>query len=261
MREARTIYVVLISLLFFVGSIGISRELQGYRKERPSFRQKVTHIPMGGFETVTADVLWMRLVQYMGSPSQDQRHQYVSRVAGQLDSITRLDPRFRIVYDHGVLFLAVNKPAEALDLVDRALEHIPGGEYGWRLPFYGAFISYRYWDHPDRYKRSLQYMKKLESIPDAPVFAKRFRARILEKKQDYDSAFLVWQKLFLAAQNPHDLSIAWKGMRRAAAEVAGGTADKELRKKALSILEKGKVTPEPEIISGEKQGQDLGQNK
>lgn len=229
--------VVVMAVAFLAGSIVTSSTLVEMRAADTRLSPKIFHVPLGGFEAVVADILWIRLIQYMGSYDVgfDDREAWANDLYRKFDQLTRLDPGFTIAYQYGVLFLMVDVPEKALKLCDRGLAHIPPGELDWKLPLYGAFISYRYSKDPARYDKSLEYLKGLMKMKDCPSFVPRFQAKIIEKTGSAKMSLEVWYKLYKSA-GPADRGIVISNLRKVAQNVLANEKDPELTEKARFIL-------------------------
>ena len=58
---------LVIAAVLFAGSVVTSDKLTDIRKEDARLSPKILHLPMAGFESVIADILWIRLIQFMGT--------------------------------------------------------------------------------------------------------------------------------------------------------------------------------------------------
>jgi len=235
--RVHSVALLALALMLLLGSAVTSRSLLHLRDAYVPLRTRVLHMPLAGFEPVVADMLWIRLVQYMGQQTEDDQDLYMRNVQAKLDTITRLDPRFVIVYHYGVLTLMVSSPDDALKLLDRGLAHIPEDDYDWRLPFYGAFISARYSEEPGRYERSLKWLSYVDEQAESPGFVVRFRPRLMEKQEDFEGALLLWYDLYENCSAPQDRAIVERGLLRAATRVREQSANDSVRKLAESLLQ------------------------
>ena len=237
-RDTGSVVIVLvIAAAFLAGSILTSNTLVDIRGTNQRLSPKILHIPMAGFESVVADILWIRLIQYMGSYNvgPDNREEWANDIHRKFDNLTRLDPSFTIAYQYGVLFLMVDAPEKALALCDRGLTHIPPYEIDWKLPLYGAFISYQYSRKDGRFDRSLKYLEGLMKLSDCPAFVPRFHARVVEKQGSAGMSLEVWHNLYRdSGETGRD--IVASNLRRMAEEVLESEEDSDLREKARFIL-------------------------
>ncbi len=238
-RNAGNIIIVLvIAVAFLAGSVVTSNTLVDIRRANPRLSPRILHIPMAGFESVVADILWIRLIQYMGSydVTNDNRKEWANDIYRKFDKLTRLDPYFTIAYQYGVLFLMVDAPEKALALCDRGLAYIPPHEIDWKLPLYGAFISYRYSREDGRFDRSREYLEDLMELEDCPSFVPRFHARVVEKQGSVKMSLEVWHKLYKDSESGVSRGIAASNLRRMADEVLKNEKDPDLKEKARFIL-------------------------
>ena len=233
----RTVIILVITAAFFAGSVVTSKTVVDIRGEDQRLSSKMFHIPMAGFESVVADILWIRLIQYMGSyyAGVDEREEWANDLYRKFDNLTRLDPSFTIAYQYGVLFLSVDAPEKALILCDRGLTHIPPDELDWKLPLYGAFISYQYSREANRFERSMKYLEGLMKLKDCPSFVPRFHARVVEKQGSAKMSLEVWHKLYKSSE-AGNRSIVASNLRRMAEDVLAKEEEPELKEKARFIL-------------------------
>lgn len=237
-RNAGSVVIVLvIAAAFLAGSVVTSNTLVNIRGANSRLSPKILHIPMAGFESAVADILWIRLIQYMGSYNvgPDNRKEWANDIHRKFDKLTRLDPYFTIAYQYGVLFLMVDAPEKALALCDRGLAHIPPNEIDWKLPLYGAFISYQYSREDGHFDRSRKYLEGLMKMRDCPSFVPRFHARVVEKQGSAKMSLEVWHKLYKNSGGA-SRGIAASNLRRLVEEVLKNKEDPDLKEKARFIL-------------------------
>jgi hypothetical protein len=89
-----------------------------------------------GYDTVLADLYWMRAVVYYGGQRlQTDAPPDYALLYSLLDLVTTLDPRFNIAYRFGAIFLAETypsgpgRPDQAIALLERGIERTGRWEY------------------------------------------------------------------------------------------------------------------------------------
>lgn len=153
-----------------------------------------------GFESLAADIYWLRTVQYFGGQrlyATDKRFELLSPL---LDLTTTLDPQFKIPYRYGAVFLSepqprgAGKPLEAVALIDRGIANNPGH---WRFYLDKGFI---YFWHVQDYEKASEVFLEGAAIEGAPYWMKSMAARALGRG-DRNTARELWRLLFQTAEN------------------------------------------------------------
>jgi tetratricopeptide (TPR) repeat protein len=242
-----TVSGLILAGVLFVGAVYTSSKATKIRDAEELLSPQLLHTPMAGFEPLAADIQWIQLVQFMGMGySSGKKEVYVDRLYRRFDRLTSLDPYFTIAYHYGTLFLSVEAPEKALSIVDRGLEYIPREELDWKLPFYGAFISYQYYKGDDQYDKCLVYLDQAMKHEGYPLYVPTFRAMIMERKGGAKEALEEWYRLYQGC-DPSDKTFLQGNLERVADEILKTSKDDEAKKRATSILEEikkgGEATP------------------
>lgn len=150
-----------------------------------------------GFDTVLADVYWIRTVVYFGrqrlSAREDKNYDLLFPL---LDLVTLLDPRFAIAYRFGALFLTEpppggpDRPDQAIELLQRGVARTPERwEYLHDIGFVHA------WSRRD-YEEAARWFERASLIPGAPFWLKSTAASMLIRGGDRASARQMWQQMY-----------------------------------------------------------------
>lgn len=123
-------------------------------------------------------------------------HKTIEHVYRQVDTITRLDPAYELVYKYGILFLGFQSPQNAVEMTERAVRFIPEDELDWRIPFWGAFTAFQNLDSENNLETCLKLLTYAENTPDAPSFVKRFRPLVLKEKGQVTDALESWLNIY-----------------------------------------------------------------
>jgi hypothetical protein len=154
-----------------------------------------------GFASVVADVYWIRAVVYYGGARRqdDSAPADYSLLHPLLELVTTLDPRFRVAYRFGAIFLTEaypngpGRPDLAIGLLQRATTADgPRWEYMHDIGF-----VYYWWlrDYP----RAAEWFEKAADAPGGPAWLRPLAATTLAKGGDRESSRLLWRQLALSS--------------------------------------------------------------
>jgi hypothetical protein len=149
-----------------------------------------------GFNTVWADVYWIRAIQFFGSTklSKDPHKDY-GRLYPLLDIITGLDPHFSIAYRLGAILLSEDYPSgagntdQALALLEKGMRAMPGR---WQLFQDAGFVNY--WWRRD-YQAAAQWFLKAEALPGAPKWLGLVAASTLAERGQTAVVRELWYRM------------------------------------------------------------------
>lgn len=147
----------------------------------------------GGLDTVIADLLWLRCVQYVAAENKGERS--FIWLNKMLDTVVRLDPYFRDVYRYGGVFLTALKAdsGAGLDLLERGMVRRPGA---WELPYEAAmvFLLNRA-GQPDSKRRAAYYLGMSAATAQAPEFITTLAAKLQGEYNLTDIERDMWSKM------------------------------------------------------------------
>jgi len=161
-----------------------------------------------GFHGVAADLLWIQIVQYVGTHVEtDMKFPQLSKA---LELTTSLDPRFLEPYRLGGLFLLyfARQPQAAVSLLERGAAANPDR---WELPH--DLGRYYYLEVQD-YDRALQWWERAAKLPDRPDYLPRFVARLYARTGQTETVLELWSELYRTAQNDSVRSLALQEIER-----------------------------------------------
>jgi tetratricopeptide (TPR) repeat protein len=131
-----------------------------------------------GLEALTADIYWIRTVQYFGrkvvdsdKPSLTATRARMDLLAPLLNIVVTLDPQHIPAYRFGAIFLPDRDLVAAIALVDKGIRENPND---WRLY---ADLAYIYWqagnkttgaEQTDNYAKASEWYEKGSTVMDAP---------------------------------------------------------------------------------------------
>lgn len=182
----------------------IDRELGRYRAA-----EEVLYVENGdllkravlGFDSVAADLYWLRTVQYYGGKRSFEPGKRFDLLEPLLEITTSLDPHLTIAYSYGAIFLSEPLPAGAatplkgIELVDKGIQNNPGH---WRFYLDKGFIYF--WYLKD-YRQAAETFLAGSKIPGAPYWMTAMAGRALTRGGDRQTARELWRILHRTAEN------------------------------------------------------------
>lgn len=147
------------------------------------------------FDSLAADVYWMRAVVYYGGQRLNPRVRNFDQLYPLLDLVTSLDPRFNVAYRFGAIFLAepspggAGRPDLAVDLLQKGLVHQPNR---WEYALDAGFVHY--WWGGD-YSSAAAWFKRAFEIPGAPEWLGPLAATTLAEGGNRDSSRRLWTEI------------------------------------------------------------------
>ena len=135
-----------------------------------------------GFDTVLADVLWLRTVSYFGLHYlTDKRYDWLYHM---LDVTTTLDPKFLKAYTTGALILSIElgEVEKSNRLLIKGMKHLPGQ---WQIPFYLGFNHFFYMNEP---LVAARYLQQAAKLPGHPRFLPHLAATLLVEGGEPEAA-------------------------------------------------------------------------
>ncbi len=150
-----------------------------------------------GYQSLMADIYWIRTVQYYGRRDEaDRRKVRYKNLAALLDITTTLDPNMINVYRAGSSFLAepepigAGQPQEALKLLDKGITCHPDE---WWFRFDKGFICL--WFLKD-YRRAAQIWLEASRLKMAPVWMEGLAAMALSRSGAVETARALWERQY-----------------------------------------------------------------
>ncbi|HZL96257.1 MAG TPA: hypothetical protein VFB99_21565 [Vicinamibacterales bacterium] len=147
-----------------------------------------------GFGTIVSDVYWIRAVIYYGGRRSAETRRSYDALFPLLDLATSLDPRFKVAYRFGALFLSEpppggpGRPDQAIALLERGVERDGDWEYYQDI----GFVHY-WWKHD--YVSAAEWFKKAASRPGAPSWLIGLAATTLAVGGSRESSRQLWTEL------------------------------------------------------------------
>jgi len=171
-----------------------------------------------GHATTTADIFWLKLVQYLGTPREEAREW------PNLESLARLvvdvDPLFGYAYEaSGVVLSSVGRYESSNAILERGMSNVPSR---WQLPFFAGF---NYWSALGDLERGADLVLRAARIQGSPRYLPELAARLFSSAGTIEEGIAA---LDLSIQSTPDSSLRGEFLRR---------RDQMEMERALRILE------------------------
>jgi hypothetical protein len=149
-----------------------------------------------GFETLAADIYWLRTVQYFGGERLFAREKRFDLLRPLVDIATTLDPRLEIAYRYGAIFLCepfpvgAGRPREGIELLEKGVRNLPGS---WRLHQDLGFFLHLFLGETER---GAAVLNEAAEIPGAAFWLRMLAADLLAKGGSRADARRMWQQMY-----------------------------------------------------------------
>lgn len=153
-----------------------------------------------GFDSLAADLYWLRTVQYFGGKRLYDPDKRFDLLEPLLNVTTDLDPQMKIAYRYGAVFLSeswprgAGLPLKAVELVDKGIDNNPED---WRFYLDKGFI---YFWHLQDSKKAAEVFLAGSEVPGAPYWMVTTAGRALIKGGDRETARILWKAIFNLAE-------------------------------------------------------------
>ncbi len=163
------------------------------------------------FETLLADVYWIRAIQHYGSTKlllagedakdDEPETAHYELLYPLLDITTTLDPRFNVAYRFGAIFLTEAYPAgpgrpdQAIALLEKGFARMPEK---WQYLMDIGFVYY-WWLHD--YQAAASWFQKASEVPGASWWLQPLAATTLVQGGDRNSSRMLWQQMYESADD------------------------------------------------------------
>jgi hypothetical protein len=171
-----------------------------------------------GFEDLTADLYWLRTVQYFGGHRRQAEGKRFELLHPLVDIATTLDPRFEMAYSYGAIFLAepwpmgAGEPEKAAALLDRGAK----ATGSWRLKQLQGYQAFLFLCDASR---AAEILTEASEMPGAAFWLKMYAAEMRRKGGERDMARMLWRQMLEDAERGN-----------AAADVIRSNAETNLRR-------------------------------
>jgi hypothetical protein len=149
-----------------------------------------------GFESLAADVYWLRTVQYFGGQRLYASEKRFELLRPLIDITTTLDPRLEIAYRYGAVFLCepapmgAGRPREGLEVLANGVRNLP---LDWRLRQDLGFFHYIYLKDA---KGAAAILLAAASVPGAAFWLRTMAADLVKKGGDRAASRRMWTQMY-----------------------------------------------------------------
>jgi hypothetical protein len=206
-RSRRTLHWIAFVVLL-VAAIGTQTVINGaFERFTPTQEVQWVRSPgvmrrlVLGFNSVAADIYWIRAVQYYGSTklakAEDKDYGFLFPL---LDITTTLDPRFNIAYRFGAILLSEGypngpgRPDEAIALLEKGIRESPDK---WEYYLDAGFVHY-WWRRDSR--AAADWFLRGSKLKTAPNWLQPLAASVLAEGGDHLAARVLWTQLAQTAE-------------------------------------------------------------
>jgi len=153
-----------------------------------------------GFESLAADLYWLRTVQYFGGQRLFAKGKDFELLRPLIDITTTLDPRLEIAYRYGAVFLSeppplgAGKPSEGVEVLERGVAALPES---WRLRQDLAFFHYIFLNDAETAARVLLAAAE---IPGAAFWLRTMAADLAASGGNREDSRRMWRQMFDQAE-------------------------------------------------------------
>ena len=162
-----------------------------------------------GLRRLSADLAWIRLLQYYGTLEREEEHVHHSHhphhhemgeykdLLPMCQEVVRLDPYFHYAYLFGGGSLAFNHQRydEAIELLQEGIKNNPKF---WKFHLYIAAIAYT---RTKEYDKVVPLLEEAIRYRDCPEVVKIFLANIYKTKGEYRKAIAIWKNILATSRN------------------------------------------------------------
>ena len=155
-----------------------------------------------GFESLAADVYWLRTVQYYGGQRLFAHGKRFELLLPLIEITTTLDPRLVIAYKYGATFLC-EPPPEGAGRCDQGIKVLEKGVAAmpddWRLRQDLGFFHFIFLNDP---QRAAEVLMEASRLPGAAFWLKNLSAMVLAKGGHRESSRAIWRQIYEQSDGP-----------------------------------------------------------
>jgi tetratricopeptide (TPR) repeat protein len=220
--------MLLRPISFAIDNIRLTSGLEKYIAGTPSL----------GFNTIIADILWIKAIQYLGGLAKITEAD-AAIIYEMFDRITDLDPQFIEAYKLGGLALGVEDSEKAISLLEKGI--LNNKDIEWTVPYYASISAFF---HLKNYKEAIKFLEIAVKSPEHPPHIDRLLAMANNLAGYKEVALDLWKDIYYKkATQSYEKDLAFKNLVKLSEEiVADASSDGMLKDKAKTILNDLNIT-------------------
>jgi len=201
--RALALVLLLVAPLVPLSQAGIDRLAGAHRaQEEVLYLWSGEHVKrlVPGFESLAADIYWLRTVQYFGGRRRFVGDKRFELLRPLIDITTALDPRLEIAYRYGAIFLSepppagAGRPREGVLVLEKGTRALPNA---WRLRQDLGFFHYLFLgDAPT----AARILLEAAQIPGAAFWLRTLAADLVARGGDRAASRRMWSQMLEQAE-------------------------------------------------------------
>jgi hypothetical protein len=201
--RALALALLLVAPLVPLSQAGIDRLAGAQRaQEEVLYLWSGEHVKrlVPGFESLAADIYWLRTVQYFGGRRRFVGDKRFELLRPLIDITTALDPRLEIAYRYGAIFLSepppagAGRPREGVLVLEKGTRALPNA---WRLRQDLGFFHYLFLgDAPT----AARILLEAAQIPGAAFWLRTLAADLVTRGGDRAASRRMWSQMLEQAE-------------------------------------------------------------
>lgn len=165
------------------------------RLEKPLPNANILRFLSSSHRTSVADMYWLHLVQYVGTPeAQEAGWPELEALA---DLVTTLDPEYGYAYQAaGVLLTEAGRYEASNEILGKGMENVPDR---WQLPFYAGF---NHWNHLDNLPEAGRLIARAAQLEGGPAYLSELSTRLYASAGDVDEGLRLLDLMIEETEDP-----------------------------------------------------------
>ncbi len=140
-------------------------------------------------ETSLADIYWLRLIQYIGTP--EHHRQRLPQLFPLANLVTDLDPKYAYAYlAPSILLNTVGRVHDSNRLLEKG---VPNAPWRWEIPFY---LSFNHWYELGNLEEGARWLKLTAQIKGAPPWTATLINRLYSSAGQIDLALAYTKQMY-----------------------------------------------------------------
>lgn len=165
------------------------------RLEKPLPNANILRFLSSSHRTSAADLYWLHLVQYVGTPEAQAAGWPELEALAEL--VTTLDPEYGYAYQAaGVLLTEAGRYEASNEILGKGMEHVPDR---WQLPFYAGF---NHWNHLGNMQEAGRLIASAAQLEGGPAYLSELSTRLYASSGDIDEGLALMDLMIDGTEDP-----------------------------------------------------------